>query len=153
MLKEKITNQKICLFYVSDYHFEMISLPYIRNKIKENNDVIILTENNLEDTVKKVLENVDISEKEKENILELGWNNEINKLEKLKNKDGEKIIFVKGNKEYIKSVNKNIESIFNNSNGKIKIIDCYDINEIGAKSKEITKKYKNILITSGIKSL
>ena len=26
--------ERICSFYVSDYHFEMITLPYIENEIK-----------------------------------------------------------------------------------------------------------------------
>ena len=37
--------ERVCSFYVSDYHFEIITLPYIEKEIKENNDVIILTEN------------------------------------------------------------------------------------------------------------
>ena len=47
--------ERICSFYVSDYHFEMITLPYIENEIKQNHNVVILTENDLNETIKKVL--------------------------------------------------------------------------------------------------
>ena len=44
------TKEKICSFYASDYHFEMIALPYMCKSLEENKDVVILTENNLKDT-------------------------------------------------------------------------------------------------------
>ena len=47
------TKEKICAFYASDYHFEMISLPYINKKMENKEDIIILTENNLEETLAK----------------------------------------------------------------------------------------------------
>ena len=34
MLKKDKTKEKNCLFFASDYHFEMISLPYINKSIK-----------------------------------------------------------------------------------------------------------------------
>ena len=51
---EILTKEKTCAFYASDYHFEMISLPFIEKNIEENKEIIILTENNLEDTIKTV---------------------------------------------------------------------------------------------------
>lgn len=63
--------ERICSFYVSDYHFEMITLPYIENEIKQNHNVVILTENDLNETIKKVLKNVSLSKKDKEKIFVL----------------------------------------------------------------------------------
>ena len=40
MLENNKTEEKSCLFYVSDYHFEMIALPYVKEKIDDNNQVI-----------------------------------------------------------------------------------------------------------------
>ena len=79
MDKNQETNDKICAFYTSDYHFEMISLPYINNKIKENNDVIILTENNLEHTIKKLVANINLDQEKKDKILKINWK-KMNKL-------------------------------------------------------------------------
>ena len=34
MIKENKREEKLCLFFASDYHFEMISLPYINESLK-----------------------------------------------------------------------------------------------------------------------
>ena len=45
MLKKDKTKEKNCLFFASDYHFEMISLPYINKSIKKIKEVILITKN------------------------------------------------------------------------------------------------------------
>ena len=52
MNKNQKTKEKTCAFFASDYHFEMISLPYINKKLDESKEVIVLTENNLKETIK-----------------------------------------------------------------------------------------------------
>ena len=44
-------NQKICSFYVSDYHLEMMLVPYINKKIENNENVTIETEKDLKETI------------------------------------------------------------------------------------------------------
>ena len=39
MIKENKREEKLCLFFASDYHFEMISLPYINESLKKNENV------------------------------------------------------------------------------------------------------------------
>ena len=58
---EILTKEKTCAFYASDYHFEMISLPFIEKNIEENKEIIILTENNLEDTIKTLMKNINFN--------------------------------------------------------------------------------------------
>ena len=61
MNKNQKTKEKTCAFYASDYHFEMISLPYINKKLDESKEVIVLTENNLKETIKTLgVHNVDV---------------------------------------------------------------------------------------------
>ena len=57
---KSLTKEKMCAFYASDYHFEMISLPYISRSIDENKKVIILTENNLEETVNTLISRMNL---------------------------------------------------------------------------------------------
>ena len=54
--------KKICAFYASDYHFEMISLPYIKESLEKRKEIIILTENDLQSTVKTLISNINIEE-------------------------------------------------------------------------------------------
>ena len=78
------TKEKICSFYASDYHFEMIALPYMCKSLEENKDVVILTENNLNETMKTLLSKMNFKDDKKEAILNLDWEN--NDLKKFKNK-------------------------------------------------------------------
>ena len=56
MINDTNTKEKICAFYASDYHFEIVSLPYIDQKLENKNEIIILSENDLEKTIKNLLE-------------------------------------------------------------------------------------------------
>ena len=152
MKKEENTKEKICAFYASDYHFEMISLPYINKKMEENNDVIILTENDLEETMQTLLSKINLKEEKKEKILKLNWkNNNLEKINKLKEKINEKknlIIFIKGKESYINYTNRKIGKWIPEKK-EVKIVDCYNIEEVGENLEEIVSKYQKILRTAG----
>ncbi len=155
MLEDSKKEEKLCLFFASDYHFEMISLPYINERLKKDNNIIIMTENNLNGTVNKLLSNLNLKEDEKKEIAKIDWeNNDVNKFKEIKeaNENGkETVIFVKGRENYISTVNKNINNWIKN-NG-VKIVDCYDVNEVGGKVSNIVKNYKKILSTSGVEKM
>ena len=155
MIKENKRDEKVCLFFASDYHFEMISLPYINESIKKNKDVIIMTENDLDSSVDKVLSSINLSNEEKNSLLKIDWKNDnLAKFKEVKNankKGKEVLIFVKGKENYISNMNKNIENWTSLDN--VKIIDCYDINEVQDDVSDIAKRYKRVLSTSGIEKL
>ena len=65
------TNEKICTFFVSDYHFEMKSLPYISKNLEENRNIIILTENDLKNTIEELIQRTNLNTEVKEKILSL----------------------------------------------------------------------------------
>ena len=148
------TKEKICAFYASDYHFEMISLPYINKKMENKEDIIILTENNLEETLKTLLAKINLKEEKKKNILSLDWqNNDLKKLDTIKReKEKNLTIFIKGKENYIKNINKKIEQ-WTDKEENIKIIDCYDIEEVGENLEKIMEKYQKILRTTGEKKI
>lgn len=146
------TKEKLCLFFASDYHFEMISLPYINGKLKENKEVIMITENDLNNTVNIVLERINLKSEEKEKIINIDWkSNNLDKIKKLENENKEKVIFIKGKEKYIYDINKNINNLISDKNTQV--IDCYDINEVQDNIKEIAKGYSKILSTSGVEKL
>ena len=155
MVKENKKQEKLCLFFASDYHFEMISLPYINENLKRDNNVIIMTENNLEGSVDKLLSNINLTKEEKDKITKIDWkNDDVSKFKEIKgaNQNGkDTIIFVKGKEKYIDNVNKNIENWINVND--IKVIDCYDINEVYEDVSSIAKRYKKVLSTSGVEKL
>lgn len=152
----KNTKEKICAFYASDYHFEMISLPYINKRIENKDEIVILTENNLEETIKTVLEKTNLKEDKKKKILKLNWkNNDLEKFKTIKaniNQEKDIVIFVKGKENYIHNVNQNIEKWIPKENN-IKIIDCYDMEEVGENLDEVMEQYQKVLRTTGEKEI
>ena len=155
MMKENKREEKLCLFFASDYHFEMISLPYINENLKKNKDVVIMTENDLGNSVNKVISSINLNEEEKNRLNKIDWkNDELNKFKEVKNadKDGkELLIFVKGRENYINNMNKNIENWTNLKN--VEIVDGYDINEVQNNAGEIAKQYDNVLFSSGVEKM
>lgn len=155
MVKENKSQEKLCLFFASDYHFEMISLPYINENLKKDKNVILMTENNLDGTIDKLLSRLNLDKDEKNRLTKIDWKNDdvkkFKEIKKANENEKETIIFVKGKENYIDSINKNIGNWINTNN--VKIIDCYDINEVYEDVSSIAKNYKKVLSTSGVEKL
>lgn len=144
----EITDKNACAFYTSDYHLEMIMLPYINNNFENNKEVYVFTQNNLEDTITHLVNNINLNENTKRKVLNINWNKEDeNKYKELIQEEKESIVFIKGNRKYIEKVNQNLNQIKSYKN--IEIIDCYSLDDIGNKVDEIRKNYKNVLMTDG----
>ena len=71
MNESQITKEKTCAFYASDYHFEIISLPYIEEQLEKNKQIIVLTENDLEESVKTVISKTNLKETKRKNIFSI----------------------------------------------------------------------------------
>ena len=136
--------EKLCCFYVSDFHLEMILLPYINNKLDEN--IIIKTERDLKDTVETLVSKMNLNKENKEKILSLGWNVGEHKNEKIENKSN---IIIIGNKKYIENINCKIKK------DEIKdatIVDCYNFEDTKDNMENIINNYSSSLNTSGLEN-
>ena len=149
MITKEINTVKKCCLYASDFHLEMILLPYIKEKIDKSN-FIIITQNDLSDTIKLLLDRVNIETKDKKNILNLDWKafnieniKHINNL--IKNDDNFDII-INGDHSFIVEINKKLNLLSNNIN----IIDCFNINDKNLNIKNIKNNYKEFLNTNKI---
>ena len=145
--KEQDINKK-CLFCVSDYHLEMILLPYIIEK-KDKYKTIVFTESNLENSINVLLTKVNLKEEDKEIIKNIDWNkNDSLKFEQIEEiKDNKLNIIINGSYEYIKLINKKLERIINKN---IEIVDCFHIGNPDLDVLELSKKYNCILNTKKI---
>ena len=63
--------EKLCGFYVSDWHLTTTILPYINSKIDEKTKVITILENNIEENIKVLMEKLNL--KNKNEILSIRW--------------------------------------------------------------------------------
>lgn len=142
-----MTKDKMCMFFASDYHFEMISLLSIKREIEKGNQTIIIPENDLTKTVNTVLSRVNFSEEEKGKIKEIDWSNKdkIKKIDKIIKEGREVSIYIKGGEKYVKEKNKMLNEIKNKDG--IQIIDCYDITQMNENIEKIKENYKEQLMT------
>ena len=148
MITKEYHTAKNCVFCVSEYHLEMILLPYIKEKL-ESSKFIIFTQDDLQDTIDTLLKRINLKYTDKNKIKNINWKKD----DKLKYKEfnqsiktKEKIeIIVYGDQKYIKLVNKNLKKFQN-----INITDCYKMADPNLNIKEIRKKYNKILNTREI---
>ena len=145
----KTNDKTMCSFFASDYHFEMITIPYIEKELDKNKKIVILTEEDLTPTVNVLLSRMNVNQKKKDKILNINWNNDnVKKIKEIeKNKKENMVIFIKGKENYINETRNNLNMYLGNNN--LECIDCYDINEIGNDLVRITKKYNQVLNTMG----
>lgn len=162
---------KLCSFYVSDWHLITMLLPYINKKVDEEINIATILQNSIEKNIHTLIEKLNIKNEEK--ILNLNWTStngqkysNISKLleKNIKPKE-ELLLIVNGTKEYIKSVNENInkylekmakqtqEKTGEKEQVKIKIINCYEIVEFNGSIQEILDSHDKILNTSGEKEI
>lgn len=142
--KEQSLNKK-CLFCVSDYHLEMILLPYII-EYKDKYKTIVFTEKNLEESINILLTKVNLKKEDKEIIKSINWNKDDSfKFEQIKkNIDNKVNIIINGSYNYIELINKKLEGIVNK---ETEIVDCFHIESSNIDILELSKKYKCILNT------
>lgn len=147
MTTKELGKNKICLFCASDYHLEMILLPYIKERINTSKFVII-SQKDLEPTMKVLLNRVNIDEKIKKRIWNLNWKEkDISKIEDFVGEKKEINIIINGEFDYIKNVNNYIKRNFENN---LTVIDCFHVSDVNVNIEELSKEYKYILNTRKI---
>ena len=97
MVVESKRKEKTCCFYVSEFHLEMILVPYINEKIEEN--ITILTQKKLNETMEILISKLNLKSENKEKILNLKWDGE----EEIKENSN---IIIIGSRQYIRKQNK-----------------------------------------------
>lgn len=154
MITKENEIEKICSIYASEYHLEMIILPYINKKIDEKAKIAIITEKDLRKTMAKVISKINLSEQRKEEIIKIGWSKknkiEIDEIISL-NTEKELIMFVIGDESYIENINKEIISKKRSTN--VKMINCYDFQEIRNNIQEVVSKHSRILNSSNAEKI
>ena len=72
MITKEVDNINKCCLYANDFHLEMILLPYIKENLGKSK-FVILTQNNLKDTIKILLEKVNLSKKDISELYKIDW--------------------------------------------------------------------------------
>lgn len=146
---------KLCSFYVSDWHFITMLLPYVNKKINERAKIATILEKDMQENVEMLVKKLNLKNKEK--ILNINWNKikEINKSIETIEKAQELIVLVNGSKEFIEKQNRKLIRYIESKNIKqsIKIVNCYEVIEFNGNIQEILDAHDKILNTSGEKEI
>ena len=149
----KENEEKLCSFYASDFHLEMIILPYINKKLENDEDVVIITEENLKESVNVLISKINLEEKRKTKLLNLNWeNNYEEKIEQLYNCSSRKVcVIVNGAESFINKIDKMLNKISDKND--INIVNCFKIEDIQNHMQDIVLKHTGILNTSGLQKI
>ena len=145
MVLEEKKVKNICNFYVSEYHLEIMLLPYISKKIDNEENITIITEIDLESTLNVVIERINLDKDKKEKIKKIGWN-----IQNIENIIPNTNVILIGSKKFI------TEKVFELKERQVEtleIIACYNYNEVKNDIKEIVSKYDGMLNTLGINKI
>lgn len=145
MVLEKKKVKNICNFYVSEYHLEIMLLPYISKKIDNEENITIITEIDLESTLNVVIERINLDKDKKEKIKKIGWN-----IQNIENIIPNTNVILIGSKKFI---NEKVFELKERQVENLEIIACYNYNEVKNDMKEIVSKYDGMLNTLGINKI
>ena len=145
MVLEEKKVKNICNFYVSEYHLEIMLLPYISKKIDNEENITIITEIDLESTLNVVIERINLDKDKKEKIKKIGWN-----IQNIENIIPNTNVILIGSKKFI---NEKVFDLKERQVENLEIIACYNYNEVKNDMKEIVSKYDGMLNTLGINKI
>ncbi len=152
--------KKVCSFCVSDWHFITMITPYINQKIKAKEKILLYTSQNYTQLIETFLPKLMIDSEKKKQIENLNWHESnvkqyseiVEVLEQILDKDV--TFIVKGNNSYIENVNNLINKWTKcNESKNITIVNCYEVGEFNQNIKQILKAHDKILNTSGEKEI
>ena len=153
----KECSEKLCSFYVSNAHLVTMLIPYLSKKIKEGNNFIIFTQNNLENEVEMLLSKINIKEEEKQKIRNINWKKSLYQenviKEKLENNIENFYIIINGDNEYVEKINETVARTTETNQKNITIIDCYEVLQVNQEINKILNNHDKILNTSGEKEI
>ena len=145
MVLEEKKVKNICNFYVSEYHLEIMLLPYISKKIDNEENITIITEIDLESTLNVVIERINLDKDKKEKIKKIGWN-----IQNIENIIPNTNVILIGSKKFI---NEKVFELKERQVENLEIIACYNYNEVKNDMKEIVSKYDGMINTLGINKI
>lgn len=161
MKNSEIKVNRVCGFYVNDWHLTTMILPHINKSINEDKKILTIMQNGINTQIEELLSKMNLNKNTQEEILNIDWTSKKTcKYSNIKDevetrlKNSKKLtIIINGTKEYIEIANNNIEKVIENLKLKeITIINCYEITK-QSDVKDILDKHEFVINTSGINKI
>lgn len=141
---------KACNFYVSEWHLYAAMLPFVRDELKFENKVIIVSQDNLMIGINSLINKIDINFYNKNGINDIEWIRDVEQLD-INSEINPINIFVQGTEEYISEMNDYLAEKLKSVYRQIRIINCYELYDSNNSLYEILDKHDYVFNTGGLK--
>lgn len=146
--------KRLCNFYVNEVHLSVMLFPYINKEMNEDVEVTTIFEKINKAEFEDLINKINFPNKNK--LLNLNWlnKNEItNPIKKILKNNKKNTIIISGSKEYILNKNNEINELINKigiSSRDIKIINCFQVEDVIHEMPELVEQHNGILNTQEI---
>lgn len=140
---------KACNFYVSEWHLFAALLPYLKDELKKNNKIIIISQDKLENVLKELTQKINIKFENRNGIEDIVWINDDLIIE-IKETHAPTSIIIQGTYEFIEKANKYLDKNLINMYRECKIINCYEVFDTNDMLKNILEKHDYVFNTGGL---
>lgn len=140
---------KACNFYVSQWHLFAALLPYVRDELKKNHKILIISQDNLEKGIKKLVSKLNLKFENKNGLDDVIWLNDDFVIE-LKEEITPVTIVVQGTIDFIKEINSYLENNLKPIYRKVTIINCFEIYDTNDILYNILDEHDYVFNTAGM---
>ena len=146
--------EKVCNFYVSDWHMAVMIVPYINQEINSGKKVATIFENTIQENIEILLEKLHL--KNEHEIKNMHWESKpqlkIKDIQEIIEGTSQDIVFIiNGSETYIKQCAKKIIQYCreNQIQKHIKIVNCFSMNSIDGNVTTVLEQHSKMLHTKG----
>lgn len=125
-------------------------LPFVRDELKFENKVIIISQDNLMSGMNQLIDKIDIKFYNKNGINDIKWIRDIDELD-VNSGVNPTDIFIQGTEDYINEMNEYLQIKLKNIYREIRIINCYELYDSNNSLYDILDKHTYVFNTGGLK--
>lgn len=125
-------------------------LPFVRDELKFENKVVIISQDNLMLGMNKLVDKIDIKFYNRDGINAIKWIRDIEELD-VNSSINPTDIFIQGTEDYINEINTYLNLKLKNIYREIRIINCYELYDSNNSLYEILDKHDYVFNTGGLK--
>lgn len=140
---------KACNFYVSEWHLFAALLPYLKEELEKKNEIIIISQDNLEKGIKELVKRINIKFEKGNDLNNITWLGKELILE-IREDIKPLNIVIQGTIQFISEVNKYLKANTINLYREVLIIDCYEIYDSNNMLYNILDEHEFVFNTGGM---
>ena len=140
---------KACNFYVSQWHLFAALLPYVRDELKKNHKILVISQEDLEKGMKHLVSKLNLKFENKNGLEDIVWLNEDFVLE-LNEEITPMTIVVQGTTQFIKDINFYLENSLKQIYRNVTIINCFEIYDTNDILYNILDEHDFVFNTAGM---